>query len=118
MYGAEGLPSPDEGATMTTTEAAARGPVLSDPDLFRTWAYIDGAWVAADSGATFPVVNPATGETLAQLPRVGAAEARRAIEAASAASRMACAPREGALEDPAQMVRPHGGERRRTSRSS
>ena len=70
---------------MTTTEAAARGPVLSDSDLFRTRAYIDGAWVAADSGATFPVVNPATGETLAQLPRVGAAETRRAIEAAERA---------------------------------
>ena len=70
---------------MTTTEAAARGPVLSDPDLFRTRAYIDGGWVAADSGATFPVVNPATGEALAQLPRLGAAETRRAIEAAERA---------------------------------
>ena len=70
---------------MTTTEAAARGPALSDPDLFRTRAYVDGAWVDADSGATFPVVNPATGEALAQLPRVGAAETRRAIEAAERA---------------------------------
>ncbi len=70
---------------MTTTEAAARGPALSDPDLFRTRAYIDGAWVDADSGATFPVVNPATGEALAQLPRLGAAETRRAIEAAERA---------------------------------
>src|SRR5262245_50731543 len=67
---------------MTTTEAAARGPALSDPDLFRTQAYVDGAWVDADSGATFPVVNPATGETFAHVPRLGAVETRRAIQAA------------------------------------
>ena len=79
---------------MTTTEAAARGPALSDPDLFRTRAYIDGGWVDADSGATFPVVDPATGEALAQLPRLGAAETRRAIEAAErGASRLARAHR-------------------------
>jgi succinate-semialdehyde dehydrogenase/glutarate-semialdehyde dehydrogenase len=35
------------------------------PDLLRTRAYVAGAWVEADDGASFPVVNPATGETLA-----------------------------------------------------
>ena len=55
------------------------------PDLLRTRAYVDGAWVEADTGATFPVVNPATGETLADVPRLGAAETRRAIEAAARA---------------------------------
>jgi len=35
------------------------------PDLIRSNAYVDGRWVDADSGETFPVVNPATGETLA-----------------------------------------------------
>jgi succinate-semialdehyde dehydrogenase / glutarate-semialdehyde dehydrogenase len=44
--------------------------------------HIGGEWVEADSGATFPVVNPATGEELAQIPRMGADETRRAIEAA------------------------------------
>jgi succinate-semialdehyde dehydrogenase/glutarate-semialdehyde dehydrogenase len=39
----------------------------------------------ADSGETFPVTNPATGDTLAELPRMGAAETRRAIERAAAA---------------------------------
>src|SRR5712691_6904268 len=39
----------------------------------------------SDSGQTFPVDNPATGETIAQLPRMGAAETRRAIERAEAA---------------------------------
>jgi succinate-semialdehyde dehydrogenase / glutarate-semialdehyde dehydrogenase len=48
-------------------------------------AYIDGTWVGAASGATFAVVNPATGETLAQVPDMDAADTQRAIEAASAA---------------------------------
>ena len=33
----------------------------------------------SDSGETFPVENPATGETVAEVPRMGAAETRRAI---------------------------------------
>jgi succinate-semialdehyde dehydrogenase/glutarate-semialdehyde dehydrogenase len=54
-------------------------------DLLRTKAYVDGEWIDADSGETFPVDNPATGETIADVPRLGAAETRRAIEAAAAA---------------------------------
>lgn len=34
----------------------------------------------SDSGETFPVVDPATGETIAEVPRMGAAETRRAVE--------------------------------------
>lgn len=59
----------------------AATPMLS----LREQGYIGGAWVAADSGATFAVVDPATGETLGHVPDMGVAEARRAIEAASAA---------------------------------
>jgi len=51
-------------------------------DLVRRQAHLGGAWVDADSGATFPVENPATGETIAEVPRLGAAETKRAIEAA------------------------------------
>lgn len=58
---------------------------LSDPKLFRQAAYIDGAWVAADDGSTIAVNNPATGEIIGTAPRMGAAETRRAIEAADAA---------------------------------
>ena len=61
------------------------GLTLADPELFRTRAYIDGAWVDADSGETFEVVNPATGEPIADVPRCGTNETRRAIEAAQAA---------------------------------
>ncbi len=53
--------------------------------LLRQQAYLDGRWRDADSGETFPVTNPATGETIADVPRLGAAETRRAIEAAQRA---------------------------------
>jgi succinate-semialdehyde dehydrogenase/glutarate-semialdehyde dehydrogenase len=56
---------------------------LRDPGLLRDQAYIDGAWFSA--AATFPVADPASGEILAQVPEIGAAETRRAIEAANAA---------------------------------
>jgi succinate-semialdehyde dehydrogenase/glutarate-semialdehyde dehydrogenase len=58
---------------------------LQDPDLLRQLVYIDGAWVEADSGAHHPVRNPADGARIAQVPDCGAAETRRAIEAAHAA---------------------------------
>lgn len=61
---------------------------MLETDLLRTRAYIDGTWADADSGETFPVLNPSTGETIAQLPRMGAAETRRAI----AAAQRACPP--------------------------
>ena len=55
---------------------------LQDADLLRQQAFIGGRWCDADNGATFDVTNPATGETLATVPKMGAAETRRAIEAA------------------------------------
>jgi succinate-semialdehyde dehydrogenase / glutarate-semialdehyde dehydrogenase len=61
------------------------GVALKDPSLFRMQGYIDGAWVDADSKKTFDVDNPATGEMLGHVPDMGAAETRRAIEAANRA---------------------------------
>jgi succinate-semialdehyde dehydrogenase/glutarate-semialdehyde dehydrogenase len=58
---------------------------LRDRDLLRTRAYVDGRWAEADSGAVFGVLDPATGEAIAEVPRLGAAETRRAIEAAERA---------------------------------
>ena len=58
---------------------------LKDQGLFHTRCYIDGDWVDADSGETIDVVNPATGEVLGAVPKMGAAEARRAVAAADAA---------------------------------
>ena len=58
---------------------------LKDPTLLRHQAYVNGAWADADSGQTINVSNPATGEHIGTVPLMGAAETRRAIEAANAA---------------------------------
>ena len=55
---------------------------LKDPTLFRQGNYIDGKWVEADNGKTIVVKNPATGEAIGEVPALGTAETRRAIEAA------------------------------------
>jgi len=65
------------------TQAGLPSLPLKDPKLFRTQSYIDGEWTG--NGRTFPIVNPATGAQLAAVPDLGAAEARRAIEAAERA---------------------------------
>ena len=58
---------------------------LKDPTLFREACYIDGKWVEADSDQTVDVTNPASGDLLGTIPKMGADETRRAIEAANAA---------------------------------
>ena len=58
---------------------------LNDKSLFRQQCYIDGTWVDADDKSTLAVHNPATGEQVGTVPKMGAVETRRAIEAAHAA---------------------------------
>jgi succinate-semialdehyde dehydrogenase/glutarate-semialdehyde dehydrogenase len=58
---------------------------LKDPSLLRQQAYIDGAWCDAVEGNMITVHNPATGEQLGTVPRMGAQETLRAIDAANAA---------------------------------
>ncbi|WP_236172095.1 NADP-dependent succinate-semialdehyde dehydrogenase [Pseudomonas pseudonitroreducens] len=58
---------------------------LNDAKLFRQQAYIDGSWVDADNGKTINVNNPATNEIIGTVPKMGADETRRAIEAADKA---------------------------------
>lgn len=58
---------------------------LDDIKLFRQQAYINGAWADADSGEKLKVNNPATGEIIGSVPKMGATETRRAIEAADKA---------------------------------
>jgi succinate-semialdehyde dehydrogenase/glutarate-semialdehyde dehydrogenase len=58
---------------------------LQDPLLLRELCYIDGGWVPADDGATVPVINPASAQKLGVIPKMGAAETRRAIDAAAQA---------------------------------
>jgi len=49
--------------------------------------YVNGQWVEAKSGKTFPVVNPATGEVVAHVPDAGTEDARSAISYAHEAFR-------------------------------
>ena len=56
---------------------------LKDSKLFREQCYIDGQWIGSQK--TLRVINPATGSALGSVPDFGAAEARKAIEAAERA---------------------------------
>lgn len=58
---------------------------LKDPALLKTQCYIDGQWCDADGKAVIEVNNPATGEILASVPKMGRAEAKRAVDAAQKA---------------------------------
>lgn len=58
---------------------------LQDPSLLQPLAYVDGQWLAADQQQTFTVINPATGDIVADAPLCGAAETERAINAAQTA---------------------------------
>ena len=58
---------------------------LKDPSLLRQLAYVDGQWIPADSGQTVDILNPANGSRVGSVPVLGAAETRRAIDAAARA---------------------------------
>lgn len=47
-----------------------------------TQLFVDGEWTDAEDGATFDVLDPATGEVVAKVADAGPADARRMIEAA------------------------------------
>jgi succinate-semialdehyde dehydrogenase/glutarate-semialdehyde dehydrogenase len=65
------------------TTKISSGVSLHDPKLFRQACYINGAWIAGRDG--IDVDNPATGEVVGSVPRLGRAETRQAIDAASRA---------------------------------
>jgi succinate-semialdehyde dehydrogenase/glutarate-semialdehyde dehydrogenase len=53
---------------------------LNDPSLLEQRAFLAGRWV--EGGKTFPVVNPATGETIANVADLGAEDVAAAIDSA------------------------------------
>jgi succinate-semialdehyde dehydrogenase/glutarate-semialdehyde dehydrogenase len=57
---------------------------MANPEFLRQQCYLNGEWIDADDGATFEVTNPADGSVLGTVPRLGADETRRAIDAAAA----------------------------------
>src|SRR5438067_2006970 len=57
---------------------------LQDPRLFRQACYVDCGWIES-SAHGIDVYNPATGELIGTVPRLGRAETRQAIDAAARA---------------------------------
>ena len=63
---------------MTTIQ----GPQLADRNLFRTQAYVGGTWVDADSGESFDITNPSSGEVIGSVPNMGREETAHAVDVA------------------------------------
>jgi succinate-semialdehyde dehydrogenase / glutarate-semialdehyde dehydrogenase len=87
---------------------------LADPSLLRGAGCIGGEWVSAISGATYDVLDPATDEVVATLPRMVEADTRAAIEAAAAAlpgwRSMLASARSRILRRWADLVREHAAD--------
>ena len=79
---------------------------LSDPTLLKSMAYIDGEWRPAANGSSFTVKNPATGEVIADVTDLGAAETRAAI----AAAQLATAASEKTQRNSTPLVQPDHGQ--------
>ncbi|WP_432803168.1 aldehyde dehydrogenase family protein [Escherichia coli] len=58
---------------------------LNDSNLFRQQALINGEWLDANNGEVIDVTNPANGDKLGSVPKMGADETRAAIDAANRA---------------------------------
>jgi succinate-semialdehyde dehydrogenase/glutarate-semialdehyde dehydrogenase len=65
--------------------ATTSGVILQNPQLFRQACYIDGAWIGSAGASAINVDNPATGEIVGTVPRLGRVETRAAIDAAARA---------------------------------
>jgi hypothetical protein len=72
-------------ANVTSGSLEAVEMILKDQKLFREAAYIDGNWIRKSASGTTKVDNPATGAVIGEVPNLGAAETRQAIEAAARA---------------------------------
>lgn len=59
--------------------------MLKDKKLLRQKCYIDGSWCDAESGDTIEVTNPANGEIIGTVPKMGKEETRKAVAAANRA---------------------------------
>jgi succinate-semialdehyde dehydrogenase/glutarate-semialdehyde dehydrogenase len=54
-------------------------------DMQNVSLYVNGEWIPARNGQTFPVTNPSTGEVVARVPNAGREETNQAIQAAQEA---------------------------------
>lgn len=80
--------------------------------------FIDGKWCDADSGKVHPVIDPATEQTIREVPYGGRAEANRAVSAAAAAlpkwTALTTYQRAAYLLQTAELIRKHAPEIART----
>jgi succinate-semialdehyde dehydrogenase / glutarate-semialdehyde dehydrogenase len=60
---------------------------LKDPTLFRQAALVGGEWIEAKAETAIKVTNPATGEVIGHVPKLGAAETKKAIASAQVAQK-------------------------------
>src|SRR5690606_31383156 len=67
-----------------TAPASPTATQLRDSSLLKSQAYVDGSWTGEPRD---PVINPASGEEISRVPRLGATEAEAAVTAASLAFR-------------------------------
>src|SRR5210317_649974 len=58
--------------------------ILRDPSLLCSKAFVAGEWIDAADGTTYPVLNPARGDVLVELPDLSVEDAKHAIDAAYA----------------------------------
>jgi succinate-semialdehyde dehydrogenase / glutarate-semialdehyde dehydrogenase len=58
---------------------------INDISLFRQACYINGDWIEPRSSDVINVDDPATGEIIGQVPKMGTAQVRQAIDAAARA---------------------------------
>ena len=84
-------------------------------DMQHRKMYIDGQWVDADSGEVFETVNPYTGRPWATAPLAGAADVRKAVDAARRAlsgpwASMSAAQRGALIRRLAELIGPHADE--------
>eukprot|EP01135_Chromosphaera_perkinsii_P012057 Nk52_evm20s2578 gene=Nk52_evmTU20s2578 len=75
------------GGSATKVAAAAGSELaqllkLSDPGLLKTKAYVGGKWIGAVSNKLYPVVNPATGEVIVEVPDMGTEDVKDAVDVA------------------------------------
>ena len=81
---------------------------LNDSNLFRQQALINGEWLDANNGEVIDVTNPANGDKLGSVPKMGADETRAAIPQPRPA-RLACAHCQRTRQHSAQLVQFNDG---------
>ncbi|KAK9299420.1 hypothetical protein QLX08_007580 [Tetragonisca angustula] len=64
---------------------AAKAQPERNPAILYTGIFIDNEWHRSKSGKTFPTINPATGETIAEVQEGDAADIDTAVQAANKA---------------------------------